>query len=211
MFYNFLRRIFDKIYYSKRYVNGCEVSGKVSGLQNVKFGGKNKIPNGCNFSGNITIDYRSTMGLNNLIHGNIFIGKYCQIGADVMINSTNHPVTYLSTYINNELFNGDLYKLKENKTIRIGHDVWIGHGAIVLGEVKIGNGAIIAAGAVVTKDVPNYSIVAGIPAKVIAKRFSENICNEIEELQWWDKSDDELEKIKHLFFKNLNQVDSLYN
>ena len=210
MIYNLLRRAFDKVYYSTRYIKGCEISGKVSGIQNVKFGGKNKIPNGCNFSGNVFLDYRTTIGLNNLIHGNINIGKYCQIGADVMINSTNHPINYLSTYINRELFKGDLYQLKETKTISIGHDVWIGHGAIILGNVTIGNGAIIAAGAVVTKDVPNYSIAVGIPATIKGQRFDDNVCKEIEELQWWNKKDEELEKIKHLFFKNLKETNSLY-
>ena len=210
MIWDILRRIFDSVYYSARYIDGCQVVGKISGIQNVKFGGKNKIPNGCSFSGNVFLDYRTTVGINNWIHGNVKIGKYCQIGANVMINSTNHPINYISTYINSELFKGDLYELKETKSISIGHDVWIGHGAIILGGASIGNGAIIAAGAVVTKDVPNYSIAAGIPATIKGTRFNENICKELEELKWWDKSDAELEKIKPLFFKNLKEANSLY-
>ena len=208
--FSFFRRVFDRIYYYPRFERGCIISGKVSGIQDVKFEGKNKIPDGCTFSGNVNLGYRTTIGKNNWIHGNITIGKYCQIGANVMINSTNHPVHYLSTYINSELFGGELYELKDTKNISIGHDVWIGHGAIILGNVSIGNGVIVAAGAVVTKDVPSFSIVAGVPAAIKGKRFPDNICKEVEELAWWDKNDEELEKIKPLFFKKLNDAESLY-
>jgi serine acetyltransferase len=76
--------------------------------------------------------------------------------------------------------------------------------------VSIGNGAILAAGSVVTKDVAPYSIVAGVPAKELRKRFSDTIINEIEALQWWDKSDEELEKIKTLFFKDFATSNSIY-
>ena len=95
--------------------------------------------------------------------------------ADVAIHTTNHPIHYLSTYINKRLFEGALSTLKENKKTSIGHDVWIGHNAIILGGLTIGNGAIIASGSVVTKDVPAFSVVAGIPAKVI--REFKNNCN----------------------------------
>ena len=209
--YLLFQRIFDKVYYYPRYVQGGVIRGRISGIQYVKCEGKNGIPEGCTFSGNIQLGYRSTLGKNNWVHGNISIGKYCQIGANVMINSTNHPVNYLSTYINSELFNGDLYELKDTKSITIGHDVWIGHGAIILGGVNIGNGCIIAAGAVVTKDIPPYSIAAGVPASVKSKRFNDNIGKEIEELEWWNKKDDELENIKPLFFKNLKEANSLYD
>jgi len=77
--------------------------------------------------------------------------------------------------------------------------------------VIVGNGAVIAAGAVVTKDVPAFSIAAGIPAKVVGRRFSETVSDEIEALAWWDKRDEELEQIKPLFFKNLEDADSIYS
>lgn len=70
--------------------------------------------------------------------------------------------------------------------IVIGNDVWIGYKAIILAGVKIGDGAIIGTRALVTKDVPAYSIVGGVPAKIIRKRFSEDIINELEILKWWD-------------------------
>lgn len=209
--FRLLQKMFDKIYYRPRFLNGAELRGRISGFQNVTCGGANKIPSGCTFSGNVEIGYRTTLGINNWVHGDVRIGKYCQMGADVMINSTNHPIQYLTTYINRNLFNGELYRLKEVKKIEIENDVWIGHGAIVLGNVKIGNGAIIAAGAVITKDVPSFAIVGGVPAKVIGHRFASNICREIEELAWWDMTDDKLRELKPLFFKNLSNSSSLYD
>lgn len=182
-----------------------------SGFLCVDFKGKNRIPEKCHFFGNIELGYATTLGKNNLLGGDIIIGKYCQLGADVSIHATNHPTTYLSTYINENLFNGELNKLKEHHKVVIGNDVWIGHGVIIVGNVTIGNGAILAAGTVVTKDVDPFSIVAGVPGKVINKRFSEKVIKEVEELQWWNFSEKELNNKKELFFKNYKNVDSIYD
>ena len=186
------------------------LSGFSRGLQNVTFEGKNAVPDGCNFSGKIKIGYATTLGYRNLLSGSIAIGKYCQLGVDVALHATNHPISYMTTYINQNLFQGELKHLKEENSIIIGHDVWIGHGVIIVGNVTIGNGAILAAGSVITKDVEPYSIVAGVPAKEIRKRFSDTIIQEIETLQWWDKSEQELEKIKPLFFKDFSNRHSIY-
>lgn len=190
--------------------NDVIYSGFSRGTQNVSFGGKNKVPDRCNFSGTISIGYATTLGYNNFIGGDITIGKYCQIGADVAMHSTNHPIHYMSTYINQNLFNGELNTFKEIKNITIGNDVWIGHNVIIVGNVTIGNGAILAAGSVITKDVAPYSIVAGTPAKEIKIRFSKEIIKEIEELKWWDLSEDKLEEIKPLFMKNFLDKNSIY-
>jgi acetyltransferase-like isoleucine patch superfamily enzyme len=187
-----------------------KLSGFSRGLQNVDFTGQNAVPDGCNFSGKIKIGYATTLGVNNFIHGNISIGKYCQFGADVAIHTTNHPIHYLSSYINKNLFSGELKKLKENKETFIGNDVWIGHNALIIGGVTIGNGAIIAAGTVVTKNVEPYSIVAGVPSKVLKKRFTNEVIQEIEKLEWWHKTPEELDKIKPFFFKNFNNRKSIY-
>lgn len=191
--------------------NGTVFRGYSKGIKNVSFGGKNRVPGRCNFSGSIKLGYGTTLGYNNFLHGNIEVGKYCQFGADVAIHSTNHPTSYLSTYINKNLFDGALSNLKEIKTILIGNDVWIGHNAIVVGGVNIGNGAIVASGSVVTKDVPPYSIVAGVPAKVVRKRFADSVIREIEELKWWDMDEDTLREHKHLFTRDLSTRDSLYD
>lgn len=206
-----IQKILERILYMPHYIgNNVVYSGKVSGLYNVEFGGKNGMLEGCNFSGKITIGYCTTLGANNIIHGDVTIGKYCQLGFNVALISTNHPISHMTIYINKNLFDGELKKFKTEEKIEIGHDVWIGHNAIVLGGVTVGNGAIIAAGAVVTRDVPPFAIVAGVPAKVIKMRFSDHIVNQIEALQWWDKTDDELEKIKPLFMRDFNIVNDLY-
>jgi acetyltransferase-like isoleucine patch superfamily enzyme len=208
-------RIFIKkvLYY---FLNTTESNEKVvfsgfsNGIKNVTFEGKNAVSDRCNFSGKIKIGFATTLGQNNFFAGDIDIGKYCQIGADVAIHTTNHPVSYMSTYINKNLFNGELVTLKENNKTIIGNDVWIGHNVIILGNVKIGNGAILAAGSIVTKDIAPYSIVVGVPAKQIKKRFSDEVIKEIEALKWWDLTQTELEKIKSFFFKDFQNKESIY-
>ena len=129
------------------------------------------------------------------------IGKFCAIAADVRINALNHPMERVSqhkfTYRPNEYFP----HAKVDKAFRasrieaivdIGHDVWIGHGAIVLPGVKIGHGAVVAAGAVVTKDVAPYAIVAGVPARFVKWRFPPEIGARIISLAWWDWDHDKL-------------------
>ena len=209
-----MRLFIKKILY--HFLNAVEKKDKVTlsgfsrGIQNVTFEGKNAVPDGCNFSGKVKIGFATTLGYRNLLGGTISIGKYCQFGVDVALHATNHPISCMTTYINQNLFQGDLKQLKEENSIIIGHDVWIGHGVIIVGNVKVGNGAIIAAGSVVTKDIPPYTIAAGVPAREIRKRFSETIIEEIETIKWWDKSEQELEKIKPLFFKDFSNRHSIY-
>lgn len=205
-----LRKIMYYILNTPKINNNVVLTGYSRGIQNVVFEGKNAVPDRCNFSGNISLGYATTLGYNNFLHGNISIGKYCQLGADIAIHTTNHPTNYMTTYINKNLFKGELKKLKGTNTVVIGNDVWVGHNALIIGNVKIGNGAVIAAGAIVTKNVSPYTIVAGVPAKPIRKRFSDAIINEVEALKWWDMSEVELEKIKPMFFKDFNNNTSIY-
>lgn len=189
---------------------GTIIDESIVGFKNVFFEGKNIVPENCKFFGKVSIGYKSTLGSNNYFHGNISIGKYCQLGSHVSIHSTSHPLNYLTTYVNRNLFDGELTNLKIVGTTVIGHDVWIGHGAIILGNIKIGNGAIIGAGAVVNKDVKPFSVVAGVPAKIIRMRFHENIVKEIEDLCWWDLSESDLGALKNLFFKDFSDKNSIY-
>ncbi len=125
----------------------------------------------------------------------LIIGKFCSIacGAKFLFNSANHTLKSLSTYPFALLFDEwnmnkkDVASGWDNKgDIVIGNDVWIGYKAIILAGVKIGDGAIIGARAVVTKDVPPYTIVGGVPAKQIRKRFTEETINALQILKWWD-------------------------
>lgn len=151
------------------------------------------------------------------VFGDVRIGRYCSIADDVNIVLGNHPMHYLSTHpfsYNNELFGEDAeyrdieFKLQQQQAtpqpapqLTIGNDVWIGTKAIILGGVtSIGNGAVIGAGAIVTRDVPPYAIVAGNPARLIRYRFSETIIEQLEQLFWWDLP---LREIRHLDFADI--------
>ena len=138
------------------------------------------------------------------------IGKFCSIacGAKFIFTSANHKLGSLSTYPFPLFFEEwDLDKANltdswDNKgDIAIGNDVWIGYEAVVMQGVTIGDGAIIGARAVVTKDIPPYTIVGGVPAKPIRKRFSDEIISRLLEIKWWDWPD---EKIK----RNISAIQS---
>ena len=135
-------------------------------------------------------------------HERLIIGKFCSIacGVKFLFNCANHTLKSLSTYTFPLFYEDwDLEKLDvvtawDNKgDIVIGNDVWIGYEAVIMAGVRIGNGAIIATRAVVTKDEPPYTIVGGIPAKPIRKRFTDDTIQKLEALQWWNWS---FEKIK---------------
>ncbi|MFN4142096.1 DapH/DapD/GlmU-related protein [Aestuariivirga sp.] len=123
------------------------------------------------------------------------IGKFCAIAAHCRINALNHPTERISqhkiTYRPNEYFVGArldkaFREKRMSQKVEIGHDVWIGHGAIILPGVKIGHGAVVAAGAVVTQDVAPHAIVAGVPARFLRWRFPPEISARIVRLAWWD-------------------------
>ena len=129
------------------------------------------------------------------------IGKFCAIAANARINALMHPVDRISqhkiTYRPNEYFLGakidkDFRNERQSKRVMIGHDVWIGHGAIIMPGVHVGHGAVIAANAVVTRDVDSYAIVAGVAAKRIRWRFDNTIRERIISLGWWDWEHDRL-------------------
>jgi acetyltransferase-like isoleucine patch superfamily enzyme len=202
--------LIQRLFYRQRdYQGKARVSTWVRGIKNFEFEGENIVPEFCVASGKIKLGYRSTLGVHNFLFGNVTIGKYCQIGGYCAFHGTNHPIHFITTYINQSLFRGELKDLKNDKPIVLGNDIWVGHGVTILSGVNIGDGAILAAGSVVTKDVEPYTIVAGNPAKPIRKRFSDAIIVELVNLQWWNKTEEELEKLKPLFFTDLSQIKSI--
>ena len=134
-------------------------------------------------------------------HDTLKIGKFCSIacGAKFLFNAANHNLNSLSTYAFPIFFEewglpadpASISAAWENKgDIVVGNDVWIGYEAVILAGVTIGDGAIIGTRAVVTKDVPPYTIVGGVPAKPIRKRFDENTIAALENIRWWDRDEE---------------------
>lgn len=127
------------------------------------------------------------------------IGKYCSIacGAKFLFTSANHTLSSLSTYPfpiffeEWELDAANVADAWDNRgDIVLGNDVWIGYEAVILSGVTIGDGAVVGARAVVTKDEPPYTIVGGVPAKPIRKRFSDDVIAKLSEIRWWDRPED---------------------
>ena len=132
---------------------------------------------------------------------NTSIGKFVNIAAMVRLGPTDHPMARASQH--HFLYRSDNYwpdarpdeaffAARQARRLRIGHDVWIGHGAILRPDVTVGHGAVIAAGAVVTRDVAPYSIVAGVPAREIRRRFPDTVAERLARLAWWDWDHDRL-------------------
>ncbi|NDW08861.1 CatB-related O-acetyltransferase [Dysgonomonas sp. 520] len=146
----------------------------------------------------------------------LIIGKFCSIacGAKFIFNSANHTLRSLSNYTFPLFYDEwDLDKASvtdawDNKgDIVIGNDVWIGYDAIIMAGVHIGDGAIIGTRAVVTKNVPPYTIVGGVPAKEIRKRFDEDAISKLQKLQWWDWSTDKIrEAIPYIVNGNIQKL-----
>lgn len=134
----------------------------------------------------------------------LIIGKFCQIasGIKIIMNGANHRMNSVTTYPFNIMGNGwekvtpKLEDLPFKGDTIIGNDVWIGQNVTILPGVHIGDGAIIGANSVVTKDIPEYHIAGGNPCKIIRKRFNEELINYLEEIKWWNWEEDKI-------FKNL--------
>ena len=138
------------------------------------------------------------------IKGNVTIGKYCAIADDVTFQGIYHtmkkPCMQMKFY---KEITGEDMPLESKGTIFVANDVWIGTKAIILSGVKVGNGAVIGAGSVVTKDVQHYEIVAGNPAKHIKFRFPVDIANMLEEKKWWSWSKNKMKENNEWFKENL--------
>lgn len=136
-------------------------------------------------------------------HERLRIGKFCSIacGAKFLFNCANHSLRSLSTYTFPLFYDewgldkADVTSAWDNKgDIVIGNDVWIGFEAVIMAGVHIGNGAIIGARSVVTKDVAPYTIVGGVPARTIRKRFDDATISRLESLRWWDWSKERIRR-----------------
>ncbi len=173
----------------------------ISKISKWKYGKKDNLSRFCvEYYYHVAVG-KYTYGWEQLKHHSIYlesIGSFCSIAFDVNIAEGTHPISYVTTspiaydpaFGMAKTYNKDVLALT-HKAI-IGNDVWIGRNAVILSGVKIGNGAIIGAGAVVIKDVPDYAIVGGVPAKIIRYRFTPEIIETLNKIKWWEWSDEKI-------------------
>lgn len=192
---------------------------KVKGLfdKRIKFSSivyESKLHNTVCLRQNVRV-YFSTVGKYTYFSRNTFVyhadvGRFCSVAGRVSIGLPHHDLNHVSTspvFLEESNYMGVNFAENtspDERRVSIGNDVWIGDDSIILGGVKVGNGAVIAAGAVVTKDVPPYAIVGGVPAKVIKYRFDEETVRELEEIKWWEWDEEKIKKNKAFFEKRVN-------
>ena len=172
--------ILNRLYYKRRNIN-CR-----SMLVPYKF----PFGHGCNIRENTEVSIDCTIGNNTYIGRNCSltkasVGHYCSIANNVSIGQGEHDLYKIST---SSIFYDDSYGELTKRECIIGNDVWIGVGVTVLRGVKIGNGAVIGANCVVTKNIPPYAVVVGVPGKIIKYRFPQEKISKIDQSKWWKES-----------------------
>lgn len=176
-------------------------------LQNVKFGKYCQVAHHAEIA-NSSIGDRTSIGRYTKIQA-ATLGKFCSISWNVTIGATSHPLDRLSTHAFSYrrqfgIVNNDI-EIKKGKVI-IGNDVWIGCDVVIMPGVNVGDGAVIGAGSIVTKDVAPYSIIVGNPGKKIRNRFSKEIIECLKEIQWWNFTESELKKAIPLMQESLTMT-----
>lgn len=188
----FWRLLASWLYLIRARRQGVRISPLAYVAPDCRFEGPSYIDRFCNIQ-RTEMGRFSYIGYSSTVYG-ARIGRFCSVASGVRIGLGIHPVDHVSTspvfYSAQNVFGknwvGDQHQEPEYREVVIGHDVWIGANAMVMGGVTIGHGAIVAAGAVVTKDVEPYSIVGGVPAKLIKHRFPPEMAKAIESSAWWD-------------------------
>ena len=190
----YARNILNRIYIVCLNYKLNVIIGYNSYIKNVIFSFDNVIHDNCHII-KCKIGKKTYISSNSIIK-NCIIGSFCSIGKEVHIGLPKHPI---NEFISSHPFIYTTYNLIHNKSnfitntsTIIGNDVWIGNRVTIIGDIEIGNGAIIAAGSIVTKNVLPYSIVGGVPAKLIKFRFDEDRITKIDEMNWWNWEDDDI-------------------
>ncbi len=186
-----LKIIYDHLKYNRKYKTNGVYIGFETVIRNSNLKKDVYISDNCLIQ-KCTIGEKTYVNSNTNIN-NAEIGNFCSIGSNVQIGVGNHPTYMISThptfYSNNKAFKtyaDKMYYLNESEPIKIGHDVWIGSNVCILNNISIGNGSILAFGSVITHDVPDFAIVAGVPGRIIKFRFSEEDVKLINASNWWN-------------------------
>lgn len=154
----------------------------------------------CEIFSPLQIGYKSYMN-GGILRKYVEIGRYCSIGRDVKIGLGHHALTDITTSgffkISKTFTEGKIIldDISPKRRVLIGNDVWIGDNVMIKSKIRIGDGAVIGAGSMVTKDVEPYTVVAGVPARVIKMRFPKHIVEGLLKLKWWEKDPTQLRKI----------------
>lgn len=133
----------------------------------------------------------------------VTVGKYCAIGDGVRVVTSNHEVNRANMQINLQRRLGFPPLIASRGPVTIGNNVWIGDAAILLSGVTVGDGSVIGAGSVVTRSVPPFSIAAGAPARVLRRRFDDQVVERLTTLSWWDWPEERIEANRELFEADL--------
>ena len=196
MYKKLIKSIYTKFKFPTAKVTGANIS-----LDSV-LGEYVKVLEGTTL-GSCRIDSYSYIGI-NCDFARTKMGSFCSVGPEVICGVGTHPSHHVSTYpgfyskhASGSYFFGfeHEYAQSDKKGVEIGSDVWIGARAIIMGGISIGHGSIIGAGAVVTKDVPPYAIVGGVPAKLIRYRFEPNIIEQLLSSAWWELPEKKLKQL----------------
>lgn len=142
--------------------------------------------------------------------GKCTIGSYCAIGGRLVVRSSNHDMRFLNLqgFAQHKFLRAKVPVTGKDKgDVEIGHGVWIGDSVIVLPGAKIGNGAVIGAGAVVTKPIPDYAIAVGNPAKVVKFRYPEEVRDALAGVNWWQWDSEKIKQNRWLFETDMSEVD----
>ena len=178
-------------------------------LRNCQIDKTAKVGTGSNCIG-VTMGRYSYMGKNNSVC-NASIGSFCSIASYCAIGGGAHPLDMVSTspvfYKGKNIFGKNFANISKeiNQTVLIGNDVWIGENVFINDGISIGDGVVIGAHSVVTHDIPAYAVVAGVPARVIRYRFSEEEIEKLLAMKWWDWSEELLRKNGD-FFESLRKI-----
>lgn len=209
-----MRKILKLIY---RYVKSIILKPKGVYISPFAYFNNRSVLEGCNVVHKGAIISSSHIGYGTYIGpdtnlNNSIVGRYCSIAGNVKVVSATHPTSdFVSTspmffstlrqtgksYCTTDRFNEFLSI--DGRTVIIGNDVWIGEGVTIKGGIRIGDGAIVAMNACVTKDVPPYAIVGGVPAKIIRYRFNEDQIRKLQLIRWWNKPESWIMKHSEAF------------